>query len=431
MDLVEFKNHLKKYLSDEEIDKLLNALSKERTYSFLLNRYKYSEEQLLEMFSSVKKHDFIKNLFTYDNNIDQLGKSFLFENGAYYIIDSSSSLIANFIQFKDGENVLDMCAAPGGKTISIALQNKNTNIIANDLSFSRAKILRQNIERLGLANVTVTSSDLTKIYSHYLNTFDKIILDAPCSGSGMFRKHELMQLDWTYNKVLAQAKIQKELISIAYKMLKPGGLLVYSTCSFSYEEDEEIVQFLLENEPNATLITVPKFEGEFRSKDLPESVHLLPSLWNGEGMFISFILKNSGDLQGFSPKNRVFSPAKHQSIEELNTFKYEVKAGDYLYLTNNEINLKYFSVLSYGLSAYEIKNNIKIPTFHLAHFLPNSYSIPLTNNEFKLYIHGDTLKLDPTLKDGYYIVSYKGLNLGYTKKVKETFKNLYPKGLRH
>ena len=139
-----------------------------------------------------------------------------------------------------------MCAAPGGKSIDAAIKLNNTGmLISNELSYERSKILSSNIEKLGFCNTFVTNNDLSKIYHHYPSCFDKIILDAPCSGSFMFRKNELSKLDWNYNKVLGCAQIQKQLLDIASYMLKPGGKIAYSTCSISPEENENIIKEFL------------------------------------------------------------------------------------------------------------------------------------------------------------------------------------------
>ena len=153
--------------------------------------------------------------------------------------------------------VLDLCAAPGGKTVQASMAlNKTGLLISNDLSHQRAGLILQNVERLGLGNIVITNNDFSLIYKDYQEHFDKIILDAPCSGSGMFRKQREMEDDWSYQKVLKFAEIQKELIRIAYFMLKPGGKLIYSTCSFSKEEDEDVVEELLNNSDALCLINI-------------------------------------------------------------------------------------------------------------------------------------------------------------------------------
>ena len=189
-----FKTSLEKYLSKEEIDKLISSFSSEEKKAIYLNENKLSKEKLLKLFPNLKPHPLVNNGYMYDKNEYELGKKIYHELGAYYIQEPSAMLVAHFLDAKPGEVVLDLCAAPGGKTIQTALKMQNQGLIlANDLSKSRANILLSNIERLGISNTIVTSLDFSKIYENFQGFFDKIILDAPCSGSGMFRKDELMK----------------------------------------------------------------------------------------------------------------------------------------------------------------------------------------------------------------------------------------------
>ena len=236
---MDFETSLTKYLTKQEIKKLIESFSNEEKKAIYLNKVKMSEEKLLELFPNLKPHPVVPNGYLYDKNEYELGKKIYHELGAYYIQEPSAILVAHFLDAKPGEKVLDLCAAPGGKTIQTALKMQNEGlIIANDLSKSRANILLSNIERLGISNTVVTSYDFKEFYKDFIGFFDKIILDAPCSGSGMFRKSEEMKNDWTYEKVLKNAAIQKELILMCYSMLKEGGTLVYSTCSYSFEEEQ-------------------------------------------------------------------------------------------------------------------------------------------------------------------------------------------------
>ena len=245
---MDFLTHLKRYLSDEEIEQLFDSLNETDKHALLLNTDKLSEEKLLNIYPHLVKHPIVKNGYLYDKNEYQLGKSVLHELGAFYLQEPSAMLVSYLLQPEKDSLLLDLCAAPGGKTVQASLLMNNTGlIVSNDLSFPRAKIIKENSERMGLSNLLIVSNDFSKISHKYQNYFDSIILDAPCSGSGMFRKNDLVKDDWSINKVYKFACIQKELITYAYSMLKPGGKLIYSTCSFSYEEDEEVIEHLLSN----------------------------------------------------------------------------------------------------------------------------------------------------------------------------------------
>lgn len=286
---MEFKEHLKKYLKDEDIDKLEKSLLEERTNSLILNTNKLDKESFINEYKNIKEFKYIDNAYYYNKNEYEFGKSYLFDNGAYYIMDTSSMLVTNNLSLKEDSLVLDMCAAPGGKTISLALKNKNIHILANDLSYSRALTMSSNIEKLGLSNIDIISCDLKNHYLSLLEKFDAIILDAPCSGSAMFRKLEEMKNDRNYQKVLKQQSIQKELIEIAYKMLKKGGKLIYSTCSFSYEEDEEIILSFLKEHQDMKPVLKDDYKEIYHDQSLKEGCHLFPFLFFRRRSILLFI----------------------------------------------------------------------------------------------------------------------------------------------
>ncbi len=417
---MDFKSHLKSYLDESEIESLVDSFAKEEQKGLLLNTNKMNTSDFKKMFPNVKNHPVIPYAFLYEKNEYNFGTNILHELGAYYIQDPSAMLVSYLLSPKEDEYVLDMCAAPGGKTIgaSLLMHNKGL-VIANDISRSRLDVLASNIERLGLSNVMITMNDFSKNYHDYPNTFDRIILDAPCSGSGMFRKMSEMKDDWSINKVLKFAEIQKELISIAYFMLKEGGTLVYSTCSYSHEEDEEVIKYLLENS-NAKLVKIPHIEGEFRSKDLPEAIHLFSSRFLGEGHFICIIRK-----EGTLSKNKVepetyeISSKTKGGVSETICFEMPMK---------NPLKKDVF-VIRKGLHKYtHIKDKI-IPSHAYAKSIkdePNMVEVSL--DDAKKYILGESLPLQ--LKNGYYYPCYMSLPIGVMYSVDGRIKNLYPKGLR-
>ena len=416
---MDFRTHLNKYLTQEEIDALIASFSSEEKKAIYLNQNKLNEAKFLELFPDAKPHPVVPSGFLYNKNKYELGKKIYHELGAYYIQEPSAMLVAHFLDAKPGDYVLDLCAAPGGKTIQTALKMQNEGlIIANDLSKSRANILLSNIERMGIANTVITSLDFDKCYQKLENYFDKIILDAPCSGSGMFRKSEEMKQDWTYEKVLKNAAIQKELIRICYHMLKEGGTLVYSTCSYSFEEDEEVIEHLLKTS-DAELINIPSFEGEFRSPKYKETVHLFPHLFEGEGHYIALI-KKPGLLYKSknSPVEVIRTLQGKGNQKEIEVFKCPSK----LPANFEEISLRP------GLFVKTKIGDKIIPSHHISHVLDSSSSIELTKEEVVKYLKGETL--NKKYPNGYHFVSYLGMNLGVVYSVNGVLKNYYPKGLR-
>lgn len=418
---MDLRENLKRYLSKEEIDDLFNSFNKSEQKGFLLNENKLSKQELIKLFPNVISHSVVKNGYLFDKNTYELGKSIYHEAGAIYIQDPSAMLVSYFLSPSEDDVILDMCASPGGKTIgaSLLMHNKGL-IVANDLSKSRAINLLSNVERMGLGNVMVTSLDFSKIYKDYIETFDAIILDAPCSGSGMFRKSEEMKKDWNIDKVYKNAIIQKELINIAYKMLKKGGKLIYSTCSYSYEEDEEIVDYLLANS-DAISVPLPDFEGEYKEKNHPNCVHLFPSKFMGEGQFIA-LFKKPGEL--IKSKNhqieihrKVTSKGNESMVEN--------------YLLNSDRLTKLANLaLRPGLFVSTTTKDKTIPSHHYSHYIISSETIiNLDYQNIQKYIRGESLKNIP-YKNGYYFVSYNNLIIGNGHLVNNELKNLYPKGLR-
>ena len=218
---MDFLNRLKTYLNQEEIDKLAKSLEEESKHALLLNEEKMSVDTLLSIYPNLVRHPIIPNAFLYNKNELELGKSVYHELGCFYLQEPSAMLPAYLLNPNENDVVLDLCAAPGGKSMqaSLLMHNKGL-IVSNDIAKNRAFAISENAERMGRGNLLIVNNDFSSIYQHYLNTFDKIILDAPCSGSGMFRKMDEMQEDWSFAKVEKYDEIQKSLILIAYAMLK-------------------------------------------------------------------------------------------------------------------------------------------------------------------------------------------------------------------
>ena len=409
---MQFQEHLKKYLSENEIEKLINSLEKEDKHALVLNTEKLSEEKLLKFYPHLTKHPIVKNAYLYDKNEYQLGKSIFHELGAFYLQEPSAMLVSYLLNPHENETILDLCAAPGGKSVQASfLMNNKGLIVSNDISYPRSKIIKENAERLGLGNLLITSNDFSHIYQKYISTFDKIILDAPCSGSGMFRKNDLMKEDWSINKVYKYASLQKQLILYSYQMLKEGGTLIYSTCSFSYEEDEEIIQYLLTN-TDATLINIDDNPLFYKSKS-KIGIHLFPYLFPGEGHYICLI-KKPGTLKN-----------KNIINDKLITHNF----GDITYLSTKDFDTKKLNIIRFGVKYGEkVHDDVKYD-IHYARYIKNfPHELELNLESTIKYIKGESL--DIIYPKGYVLLKYEGINIDIAKSDGRIIKNRYPKYLR-
>ena len=404
------KENLKTYLDEKQIENLLVSLEKENKHAVLLNPSKMSDETFVSLFPNVNPHPIVKHAYLYDKNEYDLGKSIYHLLGCYYLQEPSAMVPAYLLNCNENDTVLDLCAAPGGKSIqsSFNMHNKGL-IISNDLSKQRAFAIVENAERLGLGNLVVTNNDFSLIYEYYANTFTKIILDAPCSGSGMFRKSQEVKDDWTYEKVLKCAEIQKTLILCAYNMLKAGGTMCYSTCSFSYEEDEEIIQYLLNN-TNAELVKIDDSPLFYVNEKKPYGIHLFPSLFPGEGHYICLI-KKPGE----------------SSTKQLE--RKQFKFGDFLF-EGADFNYKKLNVLRLGVKVGEVSKDIIKYDYHYAHYLSNfDNEVELDKELTSKYLNGDTLSLP--CKKGFVLLKYQGVSLDTGKSDGARIKNRIPSRIRN
>lgn len=428
MDLFE---NLSSYLSQIEINKLKLSLQDKSVNGVLLNTRIMDDKTFLEKFPLVKKHPIVEHAYIYDKDDYDLGKSIYHELGCFYLQEPSSMIPSYLLNVNPNDRILDLCAAPGGKSIQLSFKLKNRGmIISNDISLSRAKKIIENVDRLGISNIAVTNNDFSSLYTNYINYFDKIILDAPCSGSGMFRKDEEIKKDWSMNKVLKFSKIQKDLIIMCYSMLKPGGTLLYSTCSFSFEEDEEIIDYLLKN-TDAVIENIPLNKYFYQSKKLPYGIHMFPHLFTGEGQYACLINK-PGKL--ILNKNLINNKYKHNNFNFLDidtNFAETAILNDELYCsyTNYNFNVKGLRLLHFGTKIGKIlKNKVMKYDFSFARSeaIKNQFDIiEINKGETEKIINGDSL--ETKLKDGIYLLKYDKYNLSFAKSDGRILKNWYYK----
>lgn len=440
MDIL-FLNRMKEVLK-EQYNSFIASMEKEPVKGFYLNPLK---ENVLEYLDNqyITKHPYIKDGYYFDYLNYRLGKSPYFNCGLYYIQEPSAMVVGSLLNIKEEDYILDMCAAPGGKTCYVASRLSNKGLmIANDISSLRANILAQNIERFGLQNTIVTNCDPVKLPTIFTNFFDKIILDAPCSGEGMFRKLEQAIDTWSLDKVKECAYIQKKLLDSAYQMLKPGGILVYSTCTYSLEENEENITYCKEV-LHMKGIPIKKQVGMSSGINNEEVVRLYPHLNDGEGQFIA-LLKKEEDSAISNKIEMVKANCTNEQYQLVKTFyqdNLKIDIPPYLYNSNNHIYaiqphfplIKGIRIIKNGLYLGECKKGRFEPSLSLALTLTKKdvyryYDYSVTDKEVEQYLQGQTLI--GYKEKGYGIIFVDGFPLSFYKESNQQVKNLYPKGLR-
>ena len=355
------------------------------------------------------------------------------EAGVYYLQEASAMAPVTLLDPQPGESVCDLCSAPGGKTTQIAGRMMGQGfLLCNEWSPKRSKILSRNIERMGVANALVTNEEVSRLAERFPGYFDRVLVDAPCSGEGMFRKEEAAVTDWSPDTVKMCAKRQSDILDSAAKLLKPGGRLVYSTCTFAPEEDELAVADFLEKHPDfrPEIIETPWFE------QVENGGHRLwPHKLLGEGHFAAVLTKIDGDCERYP------SPAPGKLPKEWLDFAKDlgirlppgrpVTFGQTLFWAPEGMpDIQKLKVLRPGLELGEVKKGRFEPAHALALWLgscKNEQSYPSDSDEMRAYIHGDVV---PSDVKGWCLVKADGYSIGWGKGDGRVLKNHYPKGLR-
>ena len=355
------------------------------------------------------------------------------EAGVYYLQEASAMSPVALLDPQPGERICDLCSAPGGKTTQIAgRMNGEGFLLCNEWSPKRAKILSRNIERMAVSNALVTNEDTAKLAQRFPSQFDRVLIDAPCSGEGMFRKEEAAVTDWSQDTVEMCAQRQAEILHNGAQLVRPGGRLVYSTCTFAPEEDEIAVAKFLESHPEFTpeVIETPWFTpGENGSH------RMWPHKLLGEGHFAAVLRKTGGEDGDFTPVQGVKLPKEWQNFaKELGITLPSGKAvqfGQSLYwVPEGTPDLSRLKVLRSGLELGTVKKDRFEPAHALALWLKackNEESFPPDSDEMARYIHGDVV---PSEKKGWCLVKAGNFSIGWGKGDGRVLKNHYPKGLR-
>ena len=454
----EFLSRMRSYLEGDEYEAFLSSYDDAPKKSLRINRLKRSsgaktpEETLSKILKD--RVEWCDNGY-YVNADDRPGRNAYHEAGLYYIQEASAMAPVKWLDVRPGMKVLDLCAAPGGKSTEIACDMENTGLlVSNEPEPDRARILSLNIERSSIYNALVTSEMPDRLSAGFEGYFDRILVDAPCSGEGMFRKNPEAVNEWSPGSVIYCAKRQAGILKEAAKMLVPGGMMVYSTCTFSRDENEDTIEkFLKENKDYS-----PVDPGAVRK--LPEGfvksgygVRIYPHRVKGEGHFFC-VLKREGSVpveikrlssKGFICKTpdsdvKLFKDFVRESLPDLNLPEGIIHSfGDQLYLAPKDCpGLSGLKVLRPGLHLGTLKKGRFEPSHALALFVsPDEAALNACINgspDMALkFMKGETLPagiISGGDIKGWCIVSVDGYSLGWGKSDGRIIKNHYPRGLR-
>lgn len=456
---IEFEKKMKAFLGDEW-DDFLYSYDNNRFQALRFNTLKVqSPEERMRILktlkiSSDKKVSWANAAYYFDENV-RPGKHPYHEMGLYYIQEPSAMSAAALLAPKPGMRVLDLCAAPGGKSTQLATYLGDSGLlVSNEINTQRSRILSQNIERMGIKNAIVTNEDSFVLASHFPGFFNAIQVDAPCSGEGMFRKLPEAIEQWSMENVAICAARQKEILDNAAVMLKPGGVIVYSTCTFSKEENEDVIEYFLERHPDFTLEEMERF---------------WPHKVDGEGHFVAKLVrrgcvdtdlkadrKTKKNKNSKNRKNETKPALTKENMKLLSEFLDEtisedmaawiknsrlVMFGEQLYrLPDMEVDIKGLKVQRAGLHIGEFKKQRFEPSHSLALALKlseakNVVKLTCDNPQTIGFFNGQSVMLSDEQADeckkGWALVYVDGYTAGWGKVNGTQVKNHYPKGLRN
>ncbi|KXZ39254.1 NOL1/NOP2/sun family putative RNA methylase [Alkalithermobacter thermoalcaliphilus JW-YL-7 = DSM 7308] len=447
----DFKEKMQNLLNDE-YDDFLSSYNENKKQGLRVNTLKISVDQFKNISPfELEKIPWVSEGFFYKEK-DKPGKHPYHEAGLYYIQEPSAMAVGEIISPNPGEKVLDLCAAPGGKTTHIASKmNQEGLIVANEIHPSRAKILSQNVERMGIKNVIVTNETPENLSKKFENYFDKILVDAPCSGEGMFRKNPEACSEWSLKNVCLCKERQLDILKCASSMLKVGGRLVYSTCTFSPEENEQVISEFVKENTNFEIEKISAYHGFDKGRKdwtkegvegIENTIRIWPHKIAGEGHYIASLRKIDGED---SKTRKILKTITDKKVlKDYLEFEKEflvsridgnyILFGEELYsIPKDMVSLDGMKIVRPGLHIGTIKKNRFEPSHALALYLNKldvkySYNIDKDSQQIIDYLKGHALKING--QKGWYLVEVDGYSIGWGKLSGDTLKNHYPKGLR-
>ena len=454
---IAFEEEMKALLGPEEYEEYLKCFDEPRHYGLRVNTAKISVEDFLKIAPwPLERVPWIRNGFYYDGESVQPAKHPYYFAGLYYLQEPSAMTPADRLPVEPGDRVLDVCAAPGGKATELGAKLNGTGVLAaNDLSSSRAKGLLKNLELFGIGNALVLSEEPGKLVPYFREYFDKILIDAPCSGEGMFRKDRKMVRAWEEHGPEYFSKIQRSIVTQAAEMLRPGGMMLYSTCTFSPLENEQTIEYLLQQYPEFRICEMEGYEGfaqgipeasESGDEALRRTVRIFPHRMKGEGHFLALLRKGEAGSQPCSPALKAKGIKLPAELEEflrdvdrdMEPSRIDLRGGRVYYMPEDLPSLKGIRFLRTGLLLGELKKNRFEPSQAFAMNLKKeeyrrTLDLPAEDARVIRYLKGETLDVEDlvsTREKGWFLVCVDGYPLGFGKLVNQTLKNKYLPGWR-
>lgn len=440
-----FVTRMKKLLGKEYAD-FEKALNGTPVRAFRVNTDKLSVEEFEKINPfSTEKIPFVKNGYYFE--YDKIGLHPYHHAGMIYVQEPAAMAPAECVDIKPDWHIVDMCAAPGGKSTQLKNKIPNGVLVSNEIIPSRCKILTGNIERLGLKNTVTTCMDTGLLANIFEGKFDLVMCDAPCSGEGMFRKDDTAINEWSEENVKMCAERQAEILDNAARLTKGGGYIVYATCTFSLEENEMTVDAFLSRHKNFELCPVAPIIAENTENGIcfdgckTENIHycrrFYPHKNKGEGQFMA-VLKNTDE-----PSADYTTPQKPKKIDKtvieflndtLNSYDLSnvTSNGDTPVYFTPEFDTKNAKVFSKGVTIGEIRKNYILPHHQFFMAMGNNFKrkieLASDSDNLKKYLQGEEITVQA--ENGWAAILVDGCTLGGAKIVNGTAKNHYPKGLR-
>ncbi len=437
-----------KKLLGEDYESYVSVLSEKPVRALRVNTDKISAEDFIKICPfEVQRIPYAENGFYFE--YDGIGNHPFHHAGMFYIQEPGAMAPAECIDIEPDWKILDMCAAPGGKSTQLKNKlGKDGILVSNEIIPSRCKILTGNIERLGLENTVTTCMDTSRLAKSFPTVFDMIMVDAPCSGEGMFRKEEAAVTEWSEENVKKCALRSREILENAVRCLKGGGYIIYATCTFAPEENEMLIDSFLCDHPEFELIPVKAevrestcdgifFEG-CRTGNINYCRRFYPHKSKGEGQFMAVLhCKDyiSGKKQDKGNKKEKIDSLVTDFLSDTLTGYDRESLRTYNsrpVLFGGDISIKDGLAFSCGVTVGEIKKNYIQPhhQFFMAmgKYFKRKIDLSPDSEEIKKYLRGE--EFDTDCQNGWAVVTVCGCTLGGVKVVSGRAKNHYPKGLR-